>query len=266
MHLGPVLGTQNDLVVIHGGRLISFDIAAGNIRWQVESQFSGQPSVANGRIYAVDDGRLRVLDEADHHELWSWTTPEGADLRGPMIVTNTHLFASTDDRVHAVDLQTHASVWSYPVEGSLAIADGLLYVAGSDGLLTAFGPPQAPTRFYTVQPCRVVDTRVGSGAPIGGPSLTAGTPRALPVRGHCGVPATARAVSVNITVVTPVTAGQLSLGPVSDPTMATVSYVPGRVRANNSVLGLGAGGQLMAIAVQSWGSTDVVIDVNGYFE
>jgi PQQ-like domain len=140
MHLAPVIGTHDDVLAIHDGRLISFDTAQGQIRWQVPGTFSGQPSVAHDRIYAVNGGRLVVLDELTHGELWSWQAPEGG-IVGPMIVTETHLIASTAQSVHAVDLVTHDSVWSHPVSGHLALADGTLYVAGADGVLTAIAAP-----------------------------------------------------------------------------------------------------------------------------
>jgi len=141
MKLAPVIGTHEDIIAIHDGRLVSFHTEQG-ILWEVQSQFAGQPSVAGDRIYAVDNGRLVVLDEVTHAALWSWQPPAGA-LAGPMIVTDTHLFASTAQAVHAVDLVTHQAVWSYPVGGHLAFAEGTLYVASADGTLTAFWSPLA---------------------------------------------------------------------------------------------------------------------------
>jgi hypothetical protein len=141
MDLAPVIGPHDDVIAIHDGRLISFDTALGTIRWQLQSQFTGQPSLADGHIYAVNNGRLVVIDELTHQELWSWQPPGGA-LTGPMIVTRTHLLASTASTVHAVDLLTRQSVWSWPVAGHLALADDTLYVASTDGTLTAFTAPQ----------------------------------------------------------------------------------------------------------------------------
>jgi hypothetical protein len=140
MNLAPVIGAHDDVIVIQDGRLIGFDTALGTIRWQVPSLFAGQPSVALDRIYAIDDGDLVVLDELTHALLWSWQPPAGA-LTGPMIVTNKHVLASTGQAVYAVDLATHGSVWTYAVGGHLALADDTLFVASSDGTLTAFDAP-----------------------------------------------------------------------------------------------------------------------------
>src|SRR5204862_5956402 len=54
--------------------------------------------------------------------------------------------------------------------------------------------------FHTLNPCRVVDTRMTNGVPIGGPILTSGAERSLLLRGNCGIPFVVRAVSANVTV------------------------------------------------------------------
>ncbi len=150
MNLAPVIGEHGELIAIHDGRLISFDPVLGSKRWQVRSHFTGQPSVARDRIYAIDGGRLVVLDELTHATLWSWQAPDG-DLSGPMIVTNTHVLASTAANVHAVDLVTRTGVWSYPAAGHLALADGSLYIASSDGTLTALTAPALVPPIYLHQ-------------------------------------------------------------------------------------------------------------------
>lgn len=136
MTLAPVIGDRDDVIVAHDGRLVSFDVAGRAIRWELARNFQSQPSVAKERIYAVDGGHLVVLDELTGATLWSWQPVEGS-LTGPMIVTNTHVLASTATRVYAIDLRTRQSVWSLPVAGHLALADGTLYVASSNGILTA---------------------------------------------------------------------------------------------------------------------------------
>jgi FG-GAP repeat/FG-GAP-like repeat len=126
--------------------------------------------------------------------------------------------------------------------------------------------------FYTLVPCRVMDTRTGSGAPIGGPVLTSGLERTLPFFNKCGVPTTARAVSVNLTAVSPTGPGQFVLYPRSGAVTPTsnLSFNTGLNRANNSVLGLNGLGQMQVLAtVNNPAGADEVhllVDVNGYFE
>ena len=78
--------------------------------------------------------------------------------------------------------------------GSAAPAAGALAFtlpARSATLAVAdLGPPPGALDFYTIAPCRAVDTR-GAAGPYGAPALAAGAPRAFALAGRCGVPAAA---------------------------------------------------------------------------
>jgi hypothetical protein len=136
MNLAPVLGSEKNVIVIHDGRLVSFDLINKKIGWEIKGDFTGQPSVANGRIYAISSGSLSVRNEHDGYQLWSWTPSEGS-LQGTMVLTYTHLFASTDTATYAIDLNTHEQVWSYPLGGKLGLSEGVLYIATDSGTLAA---------------------------------------------------------------------------------------------------------------------------------
>jgi uncharacterized repeat protein (TIGR01451 family) len=132
---------------------------------------------------------------------------------------------------------------------------------------TISGAPGAD--FFTVTPCRVVDTRPGSGAPIGGPALDAQSPRTLALAGNCGIPGTARAVSLNVTVTQAGAAGNLRLFPAGCPlpTISALNYAAGQTRGNNGIIPFNGSGQIAAYAAQTLGTTvHVIMDVNGYFE
>ena len=142
MDLAPVLGDDGEVLAIHDGRLIRFDLASRSIGWQRVEQFSGQPSLAAGQIYAVNGGSLDVLDEHTGAPQWSWTPPAGEAIEGPLVVTRSHVLASTASNVYAIELISHTAVWSYPVAGALALANESLYVASADGTLTAISLPE----------------------------------------------------------------------------------------------------------------------------
>ena len=126
--------------------------------------------------------------------------------------------------------------------------------------------PRVSRRYHTVDPCRAVDTRGPAGA-YGGPAVPAGSPRVFRLSGTCGVPPGAAAVSLNVTVVTPTTAGHLSVVPADSPIgVSSVNFGPGQTRANNVVVGLSESGQLVVASGQSSGTTHVLLDVNGYFQ
>jgi len=128
------------------------------------------------------------------------------------------------------------------------------------------GVTPSPSSFYTLAPCRLVDTRNATG-PFGGPAFAAGETRSYTVAsGACGVPADARAVAVNVTVTSPTSAGALTLFPGSGvaPVATTISFAAGRTRANNALIGLTAG-VLSVTNRQESGSVHVIVDVSGAF-
>jgi hypothetical protein len=112
-----------------------------------------------------------------------------------------------------------------------------------------------------------VDTRDAPG-PQGGPALTAGATRNFPVAGICGVPPTAKSVTVNVTAILPTADGHLTLHAAGTPLplASTINFGSGIVRANNAVLSLGVSGQVAVFCGMASGSTDFLLDVTGYFE
>jgi biotin transporter BioY len=121
--------------------------------------------------------------------------------------------------------------------------------------------------YYTVTPCRLVDTRTAAG-PHGGPALGALSTRTFVVAGQCGVPPAAKALSFNITVTQGTAFGDLRVYPagIAPPLVSVINYAAGQTRANNGVVVLGAAGDLVVQSDQPSGTVHVIIDVNGYFQ
>jgi len=127
--------------------------------------------------------------------------------------------------------------------------------------------PGPPLNFFTLSPCRVIDTRNPTG-PYGGPLITAGAFRFFTLSGQCGIPSTARAVSANVTVVAPSNASFLLFFPgdsIPPPPVSTINFRAGQVRANNAILLLSAQPPGAIGVLLYSGSAQVIVDVNGYF-
>ncbi|MGH9366670.1 MAG: FG-GAP-like repeat-containing protein, partial [Thermoanaerobaculia bacterium] len=120
----------------------------------------------------------------------------------------------------------------------------------------------APVGFFTVTPCRLLDTRVA------GPALAAGSDRGFPIASKCGIPADATAVVVNVTVTGPTAAGDLRLRPGNTPVApaSVVNYRAGQTRAGNGIYALGAAGDLAVQCDQPTGSVHLILDIGGYFQ
>jgi hypothetical protein len=127
----------------------------------------------------------------------------------------------------------------------------------------------AASLFHTLSPCRVFDSRNTVGADAAAPALEAGAVRVLPLGGRCGIPVTATALSVNVTVTGPTAPGFLVLypGDQSVPVAGTVDFRQGQTRANNAMIKIAADGSgAVAIASRTEGPVHFIVDVNGYFE
>ncbi len=122
--------------------------------------------------------------------------------------------------------------------------------------------PPAPLSFYTLTPCRLVDTRTADL-----PALQPSASRNFTLHGLCSVPATAKALSVNLAVTQGTAAGHLVLYPTgtSTPPTTSINFVAGQTRANNAVVSLDGTGQLTVLN-GSAGTVHFILDVNGYFE
>jgi hypothetical protein len=123
---------------------------------------------------------------------------------------------------------------------------------------TGTGLPERPSlSFYTMTPRRVIDTRTSCGPVMAGADRTF-----TMVGGACGVPATAKAVSLNVAVTQPTPSGSVTLFPATGavPTTTTINYWAGQTRANNAVMGLSGTGELTA-RCQPSGSTHLILDV-----
>jgi hypothetical protein len=121
------------------------------------------------------------------------------------------------------------------------------------------------TIFIGVEPCRVVDTRGANGA-FGGPAFASLETRTYDLSaGPCtGLPSTMTAVSLNFTVVSyDVSIGGFVTAFRSNsvrPGVSTVNFGTGPPVANAAVVA-SAGG----ISVYTYGTTHLIIDINGYF-
>lgn len=127
--------------------------------------------------------------------------------------------------------------------------------------------PRRGQDFFTVAPCRLLDTREGGQ----GPALASNLKRMVNVGGVCGVPATARAVVLNVAVAESSSGGELTLfpGDLAAPESRTVSFGAGQIRANHTIMPLaldGTGTLSITPYLEGGGTVHVILDLSGYFE
>ena len=120
-------------------------------------------------------------------------------------------------------------------------------------------PLGAGTAFQPVTPNRVVDTRINQGAT----RLVGSLQKRIQITGLGTIPSTAKAISANFTVVNPQGSAYLTVWNCdARPVASTLNFAAGEVVPNGASVALDATG---GICVYSPVSTDVLVDVNGYF-
>ena len=124
------------------------------------------------------------------------------------------------------------------------------------------GPNAVPLQFVSVTPCRLVDTR-HSQAIQGGSSRDFIVPQ-LGDPDPCNIPASAAAYSLNVTVVPSRPLGYLTIWPTGEdqPYVSTLNSYDGRTKADAAIVPAGYQG---AVSVFVTDTTDVILDINGYF-
>ncbi|HEX3126152.1 MAG TPA: hypothetical protein VH394_02385 [Thermoanaerobaculia bacterium] len=206
-------------------------------------------------------------------------SPDGRYLAFLSLATDLAAGATGRD-VYLADRQLHTLERIAAGTGSyISATDGgiVLFTSGSpdlaagdwNGVDDAFawvrsGPETGD--FFTVAPCRLIDTRQGQ-------ALTSGVPALVQVHGLCGIPDTATAVAINVTVIQPQGAGRLTLHPgnLSTPSTSTLNFPAGQNLANNAILALASNGEgtlgiTPAVSGGAGGGTvHVIVDVSGYF-
>ena len=180
-------------------------------------------------------------------------------------VTNSYGTVTMIDGVYD-SIAADILVGSLPEAIAVDPLSNRIYVANyyDDTVSVIAGAGSDPLQFVAITPCRVADTRRPNG-PFGGPPISGATIREFAIpNSPCGVPSSAAAYSLNVTVVPAGPLGYLTVWPSGQdqPNISTLNSLDGRIKANAAIVPAGASG---AISIFASNLTNVVLDINGYF-
>jgi uncharacterized repeat protein (TIGR03803 family) len=195
---------------------------------------------------------------------------------GPPAPSGTVGFTSNGTAISGCTAVTLTSGTAQCVSSSLAVGTDAIVAtysgdadyAGSNGSVTQIvNPVPEALQFVTLPPCRVVDTRNPDGT-FGGPAIPGNTARAFPLAegdNPCGIPANAVAYSLNVTVVPVGRLSYLTIWPTGEgqPTVSTLNSPDGRTKANAVIIPAGSSSGSVSVFVTN--TTNVLLDINGYF-
>ncbi|EQD68479.1 domain-containing protein-like protein, partial [mine drainage metagenome] len=168
--------------------------------------------------------------------------------------------------------QIVAGLTEVPVSpsGQISIYNGS---AGTTNVIVDIAGYVATTgaSYTPIAPLRICDTRVGNPSGLtgaqtqcNGHTLLAKVPLTINVAGLGTIPDTATAVVVNLTAISPKGSGYLTAYPpsTSPPTASNLNFATSEVVSNEAAVELSGSGTMDLV---SNASTDVVVDVAGYF-
>ncbi|MGB8888903.1 MAG: YncE family protein [Candidatus Korobacteraceae bacterium] len=263
--------SSNNLTIINGTTRSTSTVSVGlGPSALAVNAVTNQVYVANergGSLTIVDGATQSVVD----------TVPIGSNPNAVVVdpVTNkayviNYLWYGTLTMIDgATDVTSTLPIGAYPAALAANWTSDRIYVANSNENTVSViaGASSGALLFVPMTPCRVVDTRLANG-PFGGPTIQIGTSRSFPFpTSTClhGMPAAAAAYSLNVTIVPHGVLGYLAVWPTGEDRSAisVTNSADGRFKANAAIVPAGFGGAISAFA--SNGTTDVVLDINGYF-
>ena len=204
------------------------------------------PSQAINSITSDQVLNFTAVTAATQYQLTTAASPvNGGTVTASPTSSNGLYNSGTTVQLTAIPAQGYLfSGWGGDLAG--IIADPASITMNSAHSVTANFILVNPAKFVAVTPCRIADTRNATG-PFGGPAITGQTSRDFVIpNSACGIPTTAAAYSINVTVVPHGFLGYLTVYPTGQslPLASTLNSYDGRVKANAAIVSAGTGGAI----------------------
>jgi outer membrane protein assembly factor BamB len=126
--------------------LIAVDARTGIERWRFTATGNAPPAVAGGIVYvSIGDTDVYALDAATGAVVWQIRLKGSSSI----VVTGSVLYGVASTGLYALDAATGQQLWlagGVRANTPPSVAEGMIFVAGGNGVLTAFAPsPATPT-------------------------------------------------------------------------------------------------------------------------
>ncbi|HYC42784.1 MAG TPA: PQQ-binding-like beta-propeller repeat protein [Noviherbaspirillum sp.] len=139
--VSPIIGSYGN-VLVYGSlgvsdmtsAIASFEPAQSRLVWKIAGNYQGQPAVAHGVVYALNQNPMRIeaIDERTGQLVWTSTVTQADEQAyvGNIIATRNALVFSTNKRVYIVDINNGSVQWVMQSPGEVAITpDGYMLVS-----------------------------------------------------------------------------------------------------------------------------------------
>jgi len=254
---GPLSCTVSGLTP---GTAYTFTVTAANGSGTGPASEPSDPVTPSGPVPSAPTAVTAIA--ADGSALVSWAAPISD---GGYAITD-YVVEDADGAVCHAGTALFCNVTGLANQTSYTFKVYAHTVAGDGAKSDPSGPvtTHAMGTYHPVTPIRLVDSRIAVGLPT---KLTAGVPQSFPVTDTMGLPDQITAVTANVTVVLATAAGSVYLGPdaIARPSTATVSFNKNDNTAFGSTIAVGEDGTISATYMAASGTTNLVVDITGYF-
>ncbi|EDY16344.1 conserved repeat domain protein [Chthoniobacter flavus Ellin428] len=134
---------QGRAFLVNSANFYAVDISTHAQAWSVTGSFLGSPAVANGVVYVVSSTQVNAYDTGSGALLGSYLTGD-SNLSGQPIVTNDSLIVYSSTATYIFDLTTRTLRQTLPHGGTASLANNVLYLMGSDGIVRSYIQPGSP--------------------------------------------------------------------------------------------------------------------------
>ncbi len=260
----------------HGNDTIGRITTAGAVTTFTGAQIAGAASITSGPDGALWFNRIGSIGRiTTAGALSSFASPDvgggaiAAGSDGNLWFTGASVGAGgvTVGRITPAGVVTTYGSGAYAGAGITPGPAGTMWFSNTfDNSIGSVATGNLGDAFHAVSPTRILDSRPGGGN-IGGYTTPwgQGVTRDVTVAGVGGVPPSADAVVLNVTVVGATSSSFLSVYPsgAAPPTVSDLNFSAGQTIANQVTVKVGASGKVSVF--NNGGHVDVIADVTGYY-
>ncbi|MDP4983659.1 outer membrane protein assembly factor BamB family protein, partial [Pseudoalteromonas tunicata] len=125
--------SNNALIATNNSMTSRYDLGSKKVTWSISSAYL-QASVGYGKVYVLESGVLKAINELTGELLWSFAAPEDLNSDTPeslssnIVVTRNKVIVASDRKTYVIDIASQNAT-TLNAGGLLTLSEGILYVA-----------------------------------------------------------------------------------------------------------------------------------------